>query len=367
MDNHNASDEKVVYIDLRPYFMRVVRSWKRILAWAVCGALIGVAIGFSKPRTYTSTAIVAPEIATRSTLSSGVSTLASLAGVNVNSLAMTDAMHPSLYPTIIGSTDFSLGLLEMPVSFVHSGALVRTDLYDYLLNYTQTPWYAYLIGLPRMAVGAVTDLFKKKDAAEVQAGLNPMDSLCLTKQQAIAVKTLSRAIKVNVDKRTFGITIQATLQDRIIAAQLANAIVERLQQFVVGYRTKKEQDNVDYFEKLYAETHDAYMAAQRAYARYADANLGSLSRSSQVERQHLQNEAQIKYQMYHTTAQNLLSARAKVQQEAPVLLVIQNAKAPVKGKPSRARLAMVWLILGGIAGTVAAAFFRKEDGEIGAA
>ena len=116
-----------------------------------------------------------------------------------------------------------------------------------------------------------------------------------------------------------------------------------------------------YFEKIYEETHEAYLTAQRAYAHYADAHQGSLSRSSQVQQQLLQNEAQLKYQIYNSTAQNLLSARAKVQQEAPVLVVIQHALAPINGKPSKVKLALVWMVLGGIVGGCVVAF-RKEDG-----
>jgi uncharacterized protein involved in exopolysaccharide biosynthesis len=78
--------------------------------------------------------------------------------------------------------------------------------------------------------------------------------------------------------------------------------------------------------------------------------MGVVSQSSKVQLQHLQNEAQLKYQMYNQTAQNLLAARAKVLQEAPVLVVIQPGIAPHNGKPSKVRLTIVWFVIGALLG-----------------
>ena len=367
MDKYEEFDkngEQVVYIDLKPYFLRVVKGWKGILLWAVCGMLLGIIIGLSKPKTFTSTAVVAPEIATRNTLgsNSSLSTLASLAGINANSLAMTDAMHPDLYPMIIASTDFRIGLFDLPVEFTRSGRKVSTDLYDYVANYTKTPWYSYVAALPRICVEAAKGVFAKKDADsefDDAEGYARMDSLRLTKQQERVVKALGRSIKAAVERRTYVLSVQVTMQDRLVAAQVANAVLDHLQRFVVDYRTGKARDNVEYFEKLYEETHDDFLAAQRSYAYYADSHQGSLSRSSQVEQQRLQNEANIKYQMYNSTAQNLLTARARVQEEAPVLVVIQQAKAPINGKPSKVRLALLFFCIGAIAGALVA-LFRRE-------
>lgn len=360
METINKSEEEV-FIDLKPYLMRVIRSWRQILVWAFCGALVGVVIGLSKPRTYTVTTIVAPEIATRSTLSSGVSSLASLAGVNINSLAMTDAMHPDLYAEVIKSSDMAISLFDLPVTVQTRDSLVNTDLYDYMANYNKHPWWGYLFALPRKGMSAIKAVFSKNYAIDNVEGHATMDSLRLTRQQELVIKALRRSISANVEKKTYVLSIRVIMQDRIIAAQVANAVVENLRKFVVDYRRERAMDNVDYLEQVYEEVHADYLAAQRRYANYVDSHMGSLSRSSQVEQQHLQNEAQVRYQMYYQTAQNLLAAKAKVQLESPVLLTIQSAKAPVNGKPSRVRLAIIWLIMGGIAGAGVAAF-RKEEG-----
>jgi uncharacterized protein involved in exopolysaccharide biosynthesis len=199
-----------------------------------------------------------------------------------------------------------------------------------------------------MGIELVKSLFTKEDEFELTEGHSHVDSLRLTPEQEGVVKALQRSITASVEKRTYVLSVKVKMQDRLIAAQVANAVVENLRQFVVDYRTEKAQENVDYYEKIYEEAHADYLAAQRAYASYVDSHLGSTSKSSQVQQQHLQYEAQIKYQMYNSTAQNLLAAKAKVQQESPVLVVIQRAMAPHNGKPSKVKLAMIWFILGAL-------------------
>ena len=150
-------------VDLKPYLRTLLKRWKTILVWALCGMVFGILIGFSTPKTYTTKAVVAPELITRAN-TSGLSSLASLAGINMNTLALTDAMHPDMYPEIIKSTNFYVSLFDLPVDVKTRDSLVHTDLYDYMVNYNKRAWWSYVLGLPRMALGAVKGLFSEKDA-----------------------------------------------------------------------------------------------------------------------------------------------------------------------------------------------------------
>ncbi|MCR5548012.1 MAG: chain-length determining protein [Bacteroidales bacterium] len=338
-------------IDLKPYIRTALRNWKPILVWAICGMAFGIMIGLSTPKTYTTRAVVAPELVTRATASSGLSTLASLAGLNMNSVALSDAMHPDLYPVIINSTNFYIKLFDMPVTLTKRDSLIHTDLYDYVANHTRKPWWGYVIGFPQMALGSVKSLVVKKDEIDDAEGHDTVDSLRLTKQQENVIKALSKSISASVEKKTFAISVRVTMQDKKVAADLANAIIENLKQFVLEYRTEKARDNVEYYEGLYEETRAEYQAAQKAAAYYADSHLGGVTQSSKIYLQQLQNEAQLRYQMYNTTAQNLLTARAKVQHEAPVLVVIQPGIAPHYGKPSKVKLGLLWFVIGAALGT----------------
>lgn len=339
-------------IDIMPYVRTVLKHWKKVLLWAGIGGVLGVIIGISTPKQYTTKAVVAPELVTRAT-TGGLSSLASLAGINVNNMALTDAMHPDLYPVIIHSTNFYLSLFDMPVTVETRDSLVHTDLYDYIANYTKRPWWGYVFGFPMMAWGGVKNLFthSENDPDNVE-GHEHVDSLRLTRQQEMVVKALSRSVSATVEKRSYVLSLRVTLQDPVISAQLANAIIDNLKVFVVSYRTEKARENVEYFTRIHEETRLEYLKAQRAFANYMDTHQGTMNRSSMVYQQQLQNEANLRYQMYSQTAQNLMNAEAKVQQEVPVLVVVQQGIAPRTGKPSRVRLVLLWCVIGALACSV---------------
>ena len=346
-DDFEEFDDRVEEpVDFKPYFQKILKSWKTVLLCAFCGAVFGILMGLFTPRTYTSKAVVAPELVTRSS-SGGLSSLASLAGVNINNMALTDAMHPDMYPEIIHSTNFYLKLFDLPVQVQTRDSLVHTDLYDYMLHYTKKPWYAFIMSVPFMAVEGLKSVFMK-DKEEEEEGHAHVDSLRLTRQQEMIVKALSKSIIATVEKRSYVLTLKVTMQDPVIAAQLANATIDNLRDFVVSYRTEKARENADYYQKLCDETKDEYLRAQRTLAYYLDSHHKIMDKSAMVHQQQLQNEAQLRYQMYSQTAQNLMTAEAKVQQEAPVLVVIQPGIAPRVGKPSKVKLAMLWFILGAL-------------------
>ena len=348
-------------VNLKPYFEIALKNWKKILWWALGGAALGIIIGFSMPKQYTCKVVVAPELATRATASGGLSSLASLAGINMNTLALTDAMHPDLYPEVIKSTSFYISLFDVPVDVKWKGEMIHTDLYDYMVNYYKKPWWGTVMALPHIAWGGIKSIFVHKDEFDDAEGHAVMDSLRLTKQQEMVVKALAKNVSATVEKKTFVLSVKVVMQDKLVSAQVANAIIRKLQDFVVSYRTEKARENVEYYELIYDETREAYLAAQRAYAKYVDAHMGIVSKSSQVQQQHLQNEAQLRYQMYNQTAQNLLAARAKVQHESPVLVVVQPGIAPHIGKPSKVRLAIVWFILGAAVGAFVTIHKEKTE------
>lgn len=349
-----------INIDLGKLLKTLLANWKIILICSLGASLIGLVMGLSIPKTYTTTTVIAPELTTRGN-AGGLTSLANLAGVNINSMAVTDAMHPDMYPAIVKSTDFVVSLFDMPVEVSTKDGIVQTDLYDYILNYCKSPWWTPILGLPHIAKDWVVSLFSKEDddedGAEGYATINP---LRLTKEQEKVVKALGSSIKISVEKKTYILTIQATSQDKIIAAQLANKVVENLQRFVIDYRTERTRHNVEYYQKVVSEAKSEYLKAQHAYASYVDSHQGMARRSYEIESQRLQSEANLRYQLYNSMSQLLLQTEAKVQLESPVLVVIQKGLANRIGKPSKVKLMILWFILGAFCGIGYFIFFKNN-------
>ena len=323
-----------------------LKDWRSLLLWAVVGAVVGLVIGLSTPKTYSVDALVAPEITTRSTMG-GLSSLASLAGVNTSTMTMTDAMHPNLYPEIIHSSYFCVELFDMPVTVETKDSLVHTDLYTYITDYYKSPWWSAVMALPKKAADAIKGWFVKEEDQEAD-GYSGVNVMKLTEQQESVIDVLSQSINASVDKKSYILSLNVKSQDPVVAADLANYVIEKLQGFVLSYRTEKAQENLDYLRSIQRQSKVEYEQAQGRYARYLDRNQGVVGNSGQAVQQQLQNEANLRFQMYNQTSQKLLDARAKVQEEEPVLVVVQPGLPPHTGTPSIARLVILMFLFGAV-------------------
>lgn len=332
-------------IDIMELVRKLLKEWKMLLKWGGIAAVVGVVIAFGIPKEYTASAVMAPEIATKSG-SGSLSSLASLAGINLGNMASTDAMYPELYPQIVSSRPFMVELFSMPVSIkTKDGSQVDTDLYDYMVNYTKSGWISAVAKAPFKALRWFLGLFHEKE--EEMEGHADLDPYHLTLEQANVLKALSESIMVSVDKKTYMISLSVVSQNPKVAADIVQTVIDNLQNYVVDYRTEKSRHDLEYYETLYEEAKKDYFAAQQKYARYVDANQGVVRQSVLIERERLQNEASLAYQLYNQTAQQVQLAKAKVQQETPVATVIQPPTIPLKKtKPSKAKMLVVFGFLG---------------------
>ena len=89
-------------IDLMELIAKLWKSRRFIIKWGVIGAIAGLIIGFSIPKTYTVSATLAPEMQQR--IGSGVSSIASMMGVSLDN--SMDAIDYEMYPDVIASTPF---------------------------------------------------------------------------------------------------------------------------------------------------------------------------------------------------------------------------------------------------------------------
>jgi uncharacterized protein involved in exopolysaccharide biosynthesis len=131
---------------------------------------------------------------------------------------------------------------------------------------------------------------------------------------------------------------------------LADTIAMRLREYVTEYRTNKARQDMEYAQKLNDEARDEYYKAQQRYADYTDKNQGLILRSAQTERDRLQNESSLAFNLYNQTAQQLQMAKAKVQQTTPVYTVVQPATVPLRpSKPSKVLILVGFVFLAVVA------------------
>ncbi|MBR4586383.1 MAG: chain-length determining protein [Bacteroidales bacterium] len=345
-DNRPLNEEEYVEIDIMGLLCKLLKEWKLILRWCGVAVVVGLVVGFSIPKEYTVHSELAPELVSRSVPSS-LGSLASLAGINLGSMSTSDAVSPSLYPDIVSSTPFVVELFSVPVKFKDGEA----SYYSYLKEYTRSPWWNAVFRAPFRAISWFVGLFREKtDRVE---GYDSVDPTRLTEEQGLIAGAIRANVNLSVDKKTSVLSLSTTAQDPLVAEKINEEVISRLQTYVTNYRTEKARRDLDYFERLFAESKDAYFGAQQRYASYVDRNQDVTLQRVRTEQERLQNEMNLAFQLYNTCAQQLQAAKAKVQQETPVFTVINPPQVPLKNsKPSKLSIMLACVLLAAVLASV---------------
>ncbi len=332
-------------IDLMEIAANLWNNRKKLLIWSVCGAVLGLIVAFSIPREYTTTVKLAPETNDNKGGAGGLGALASMAGISMSS-GGSDALYPMLYPDVVKSVPFLTGLLDMKVETEDDGR--KLTVTQYVEEDIRSPWWGAITGAPFKLLAMLRS--SGDDAIEKN---HKLDNFRLTPRENDLVETLSARISASVDPKTSVISVSVTMQDPLVSAELADSVVERLKEFITDYRTNKARQDLAYAEKLNEEAQQKYYAAQQRYANYLDRNQGIVLRSAQVERERLENEVSLAFNVYNSTCQLVQRGQAKVQETMPVYAVITPATVPSSpSKPRKALILIAFTMLGFMASAV---------------
>ncbi|MGN0035927.1 MAG: Wzz/FepE/Etk N-terminal domain-containing protein [Bacteroidaceae bacterium] len=322
MNEEQNSRVKVKEVDLIALTRKVWGRKRLIVKNCFIGGVLGIIIAFSIPKEYETKVTLVPEATgAGSSLSGSLSSLASLAGINLGSMGGgDDAVSPDLYPDVLKTTPFLVNLFNVQVKTKKGD--VETSLYDYLEHHTRSSWFGYILSAPGKALGWLVGLLKEKEPKGDPAHA---DYFNLTRDQEIAVKTLQESITAIINKKTGVINLSVRMQDPLISAALADTIKDRLQTYIVDYRTRKARVDLAFTEEMYAEAEQNYRQAQQDYASFMDAHMDVVLQRYKIEEERLEKQVNMTYTIYNQVAQQLQLARMKVQQQTPVYAVIQPA------------------------------------------
>lgn len=311
-------------IDWMGILRQLLAIRKKLYIAAAVGVVLGILIALGSPKQYTVSITLSPEMGSGKSGSGLASMAASFLGGSIGSDS-PDALNATLTPDIVASTPF---LLELFDAHVESQDKQIDTTFTAYLDEQKSSWLGYVLKVPGMAVGGIKSLFsdnKEQEKAEtVQEG-----TIELNKEDATKLKILRQQITAEVEKKTAITTLSVTLQDPKVTATIADSVVSKLQQYITTYRTSKAKEDCQYLEKLFKERQQEYYDAQQRYARYVDANSNMVFQSTMAERERLQNDMNLAYQVYSQVAQQLQVARAKVQEEKPVFAVVEPAVVPL--------------------------------------
>lgn len=337
-------------IDIMELISKLWKRRKMIIKWCVAGAIIGLVVGFSIPKTYKASVILAPE--TEQKMGSSLGSIATMMGVSLDN--SVDAISVDMFPDVVATTPFIVGLFDVPVEFERKGEVIKTNLLDYMLEYQYSPWWDYIFQIPSKILGWLRSIGKEKVDDSLPEVLDPQN---LPGRVRAVLKDFRENISVVIDKKNGKTEITAEMQDPLVVATVVEAVMEDIKTYMSNYRTSKVRQDIENLTMIYEQRKDDYYLAQQAYAQYVDANRNVALRSAEAESERLQQEMNLAYQVYSQVATQLEAARIKEQEAKPVFVVLEPVNIPNrKAAPSKPKLLLIFTFLAGCCSALWALF-----------
>ena len=331
--------KKKTNINLGKIIRKLLTRKKLIIRNLLLAAVVFGALIMCVPRTYTCEVTMAPEFGNAASAGS-LASFASSFGINMGNGAGDDAISPSLYPDLIESKQFVVSLF--PVRVKSQDGLIDTDYHTYLAKHQQKPWWKTLAKWVR---NSIKNLFSKPKAKQ-QGDYKHANPFRLSEDDYNMAEKISKLITCSVDRRSYVITFHVTDQDPLIAASMADTVRARLQQYITDYRTSKARGDVKYYEKLQAKAKQDYDKTMKAYSQYADSHRDMILQAYISQRDNLENDMQMAFNVYTAVSQQLEQAKAKVQEATPAFTTLKCASVPVKPTgPKRVMFVLGMMIL----------------------
>lgn len=321
------------------------------IVWAIVFALSCLWV-LPKPRYYKCEVELAPEGAVDD--ASGIASVASSFGINFGNMSNNDAIYPALYPDLFESTEFIVGLFDVPV--VTDDESIKTDYYTYMKKHQKQNW---LTAPFYKLKNNIAKMFSNDKSESASTGSKAINAFKLNKKDFALVQKIKGKIQCSVDKKTDVISITVTDQDRQVCALLADSIKGRLQDFIIKYRTGKTKKDVAYYKHLSDSAKVEYENALMAYGTYTDSHR-SLVEDTYIELgQKLKNEVDLKLNAYNTINTQYISMRAKLQERTPSFTTLKSATVPQKPAGPKRMIFVIGMLL--LSTLVLSAYYARKE------
>lgn len=324
--------------DLSEAIRTLIARRKTIALITLAFLLLGVVFALHQRKYYTSVAILAPENASGSQVSSGLLSFGSAMGVNLNHFndKNSDAILTDFYPLVVSSPDFIVSLWNCPVERETGETM---SYYEHFIDNRKTE-------KPRRSWLADFLHCETHDERIVGIGDTIPNTRHLTRFQDAVCNAMSREVEcVCNDNGLLTITVRDV--DPYVACTIADSVQSKLKAYITLYRTQKARREYEYVKQLTQDAREDYLVAQAAAATFADANVSVFKQKVISQREVLQNEFQIKYETYSSLWQQQQNALCMVEIATPVFTPIQRASVPLKpSSPSHAVYVLLYTLVG---------------------
>ncbi len=313
--------------------------------------VLGLLIALFSPEEYSTSATLMPESQSAQSGASGLlqqyGGMLGISGANLSG-GQEGSIPPQLYPNIVQSLPYQVELMNTEVYFSEYDTTATVHDFFSEIHAPSVLGYArkFTIGLP----GEIIALFKSEEQ-----NVNPLPKkvdrgsvLSLTKEQMEIVETLRERLSISVNQETGILTLNSKFPDPQGAAEIGQAGIKLLKQHVKEYRTQKARQNLEFVQEQVKEARKRFEEAQQRLAEFRDSNQNLATAKAQSREQELQSRYDLTFNLYNSLSQREEQAKLDLQEEIPVLSVLQPVSVPLNDNTSGLFILIVSGMLGGI-------------------
>ena len=332
-------------IDLIALLKQIYQGRKLIILSAFVAAILGVVVALATPNTYTSGATFIPQTGGDVKAPSGLSGLASLAGINLSSMGGGSEIPPTLYPQITSSVPYRMELMNSLV-LKDSGQTLRDYLNENYLESSSGLGLVkkYTIGLP----GTLLKALRGSSEAFSDDG----DIFQISEEDKNLFELLSEKLTLALNEKEGFVTLEFSDEDKFVASQVAERAKELLQERIIAFKNQSARELLDFTTKQYQENKTSYEALQDSIAIFKDQNLNISSSLYQNRLDRLERELNIASSVVEQLASQVEQAKLQVNKDTPVFTIIEPVTVPFeRSAPKRSLIVVIWTFLGVVLST----------------
>ncbi len=313
---------------------------------------IGLAVALFSPKQYTASTTMVPHYSRNQSKLGGLSSLAAIAGYNIEMNMETGELSPYVYPQIVESVPFQLELMETPFKF--DGIDKPISVYQFYTEHSKPNIISlvkkYTIGLPSVIISTLKPK-KSENLIAVSGDSLFYSAIALTAEQENIRNIIEGQVTLELNDKEGYVVLNVVTHDPWVAAQLAQKAQDLMQKYITEFKIKKAIAQLKFIQDRHAEKKKEFQQAQTELAAFIDRNKNVTSAVARTEEQRLQNEYKLAFDVYSNLSQQLEQAQIKVKEDTPIFSILKPVTVPLqKSKPNRPLIVAIWTFLGGVIG-----------------
>ena len=355
MENNIQNQQNLFQVEEIDIMALVKRLWEKktfIIKVTCVFAVLGVIVAITTPKEYTASCVVVPETKGGAFSGGSLGGLAAMAGINLGASSGGEMLSPLMYDKLIKNIELRKELMQTPINWEEYDQPVT------ILDYYTNPEYAktsvigtvkkYTIGLPFVILNAIRGEQEKKEISQTANG--PQLS-AYTQDELKCIKAFSGQFSIMADKKNGDVTVTARMPEALAAAQVAEAVKNLLQKYVIELKLQKAEINYEYIKQRYDEAKVVFEQKQKEYAQFQDGNKVLSTALSKAKEEQMRSEFGVARDLFNQLTTQLVQAEMKIKEDIPILTVVEPVQVPLeRSKPQRTKILFIWCFLGGVLG-----------------